>query len=127
MRVVFAVLALVTVGWAQETPAAPPPSTKTVKDGKLTESYWNLTYEGPELAEDELGLGGGNVLFEGTIAGGMRVTISVIELGGPGDGNAVREFRKRGWAAAGDKLEEAVEGPETKGVIGCKPVSRCVK
>ena len=25
------------------------------------------------------------------------------------------------------RLEEAVEGPETKGVKSCKPVSRCVK
>jgi hypothetical protein len=93
-----------------ETPKKVAPVT-TVKDGKLTNTAWNLAFEARGL-ESGIATQDPRVIFSGRAAGGVQIEIRVIEGPKKQDSKVWRDGVMDAWTKAKRKLENVEKGGE---------------
>jgi hypothetical protein len=118
-KFVFALMCCCSFAAAQdaegEKPQAEPAKERlpvtTVRNGKLTNTAWNLVYEARGL-ERGIATQDPSLLFVGRAAGGVQIEIRVLEGMKKQDGNAWRAGVVKAWKAAKSKRENVVESTE---------------
>lgn len=84
---------------------------REIKEGKLTDPYWSLTFAAPELQEG-VALGGPMRVFEGSCAGKVTVEISVYEAPKEMPVAEWVKATKESWKKKNRSMEEVSEGAE---------------
>lgn len=109
MRRFLPLFALLGVAFAQEAPKEAP-KERTLKDGKLVDPYWGLTYTAPGLEQGMFGPSGAKI-FEGRCAGSVDIEIVVQEA--PKEATAAEwmAMAKEQWQKS-RKMTDVSEGAE---------------
>lgn len=110
MRTPTLLLVLCALAFADDAP-----KERTLKDGKLVDPYWGITYEAPGLEQGMFGPSGAKV-FEGRGTGGVEIEIIVQE--------AQKELAAAGWLAEAKKawaekrkMTEVAEGETPPSIL----------
>lgn len=109
MRILIPLFLITATLTAQEPAAAP--AEAVIKDGKLSDPIWNLTYEARGL-ERGLSTAKQGVLFEGRAAGSVQIEIMAMEAAEKRDGAKWRSLLKEGFTKAKRAMADAEESKE---------------